>query len=238
MTRTTGDGAFFSKCIRDKLDGMCITYVDDALQTGTKEYSDLAQKTEEKSKCKGRACVKFNFVGVPVGKNDSEYMVDQTSYIRKIEKLLNTTTYKLCQSLGAKLAWITYTRPDISFSNAQAAQVTKSQYTTGPKLQIRHINRTIRRLMKETHLPLRYPKLDDRQLQIRVYSDASYASNSDSSFQLVYIIFICDGSNICQPLYWSSQKAKRVSRSVLCTEKWRLMTHLTWHSFSDITYRG
>lgn len=73
MTGTTGDGAFF-KCMRDKLDGMCIAYVDDALQEGTKEYSNIAHKTEERFKCKGRAHDKINFVGVQVEKNDSKYM--------------------------------------------------------------------------------------------------------------------------------------------------------------------
>ena len=128
MTRTTGDGAFFFKCIRDKLDVLCITYVDDALQAGIKDYSDLAHKTEEKFKCKGRAYEKFNFVGVQVEKKDSEYMIHQTSYIRKIDKLLNTATCKPYRSLRAKIAWITYNRPDISFSIAQVAQVTESQY--------------------------------------------------------------------------------------------------------------
>ena len=181
MTETTGDGAFFFKCIRGKLDGMCITYVDDALQAGTKEYSALAHKTKEKFKCKGRAYDKFNFVGVQVEKHDTEYRIYQTSYIRKTEKLISTATYKEYRSLRAKLAWITYTRPDISFSIAQAAQVTESQYSTDPKLQVRYIIRTIRRLKKEPCLPLRYPKLCNDQLFIRVYSDASYAKNSDGS---------------------------------------------------------
>ena len=92
MTGTTSDGAFFFKCIRDKLDGMGITYVGDALQAGTKEYSDLAHKTEEQFKCKERAYDKFNFVGIQVEKKDSLYLIDQASYIRKIEKLLNTAT--------------------------------------------------------------------------------------------------------------------------------------------------
>ena len=218
MTGTTSDGAFFFRCIRERLDGMCITYVEDALKAGTKEYSDLAHKIEEKFKCKGGAYDKFNFVGVQVEKKDTEYMIHQTSYIRKIEKLSNTATYKSYRSLRAKLAWITYTTPDISFSIAQAAQVTESQYNTDSKLQIRYINRTIKRLRKEPYLPLKYPKLDDTQLQIRVYSEASYANNSDSSSQLGYLIFLCDGSNLCQPLYWSSHKAKRVSRSVLGSE--------------------
>ena len=68
MTGTTGDGAFFFKCIRDQVDGMSINHVNDALQTGTKEYSDLAHKTEEKFKCKGRAYGKYHFVGVQVEK--------------------------------------------------------------------------------------------------------------------------------------------------------------------------
>ena len=218
MTGTTGDGAFLFQCIRDKLNRMCITYVDDALQASTKEYSDLAHKTDEKFKCKVRTYDKFNSIRVQVEKNNSEYMNHQTSYIRMIEKLLNTATYKSYRSLRAKLGWITYTRPDISFSIAQAGQVTESHFATDPKLQIRYINRTIRRFRKEAYLPLRYLKLYDTQLHIRVYSDAPYANNSDGSSQLRYIIYICDGSNLCQPLYWSSHKAKRVSGSVLGSE--------------------
>ena len=125
MTETTGDGTFVFKCIRDKLDGMCITNVDDVLQAGTREYSDLAQKTEDKFKCKGRTYDNFNFDGVKVEKKDSEYMIHQTAYIRKIGKPLNTAKYNSYRSLRAKVALIKYTRPHISFSVVQAAQVSE-----------------------------------------------------------------------------------------------------------------
>ena len=75
MIGTNGDGEYFLKCIRDRLDSMCITYVGDALQAGTQEYSDLSHVTEGKFKCKGRAYDKFNFVGVQAEKKYSEYMI-------------------------------------------------------------------------------------------------------------------------------------------------------------------
>jgi hypothetical protein len=51
-----------------------------------------------------------------------------------------------------------------------------------------------------------------------VYSDASYANNPDGSSQIGYIIFLCDTTGACQPLFWSSKKSKRVTISCLGSE--------------------
>lgn len=51
---TIAGGAIFLKCIRQKLERICVFHVDDALQEGSKEYQKPVQKTEEKFKCKGR----------------------------------------------------------------------------------------------------------------------------------------------------------------------------------------
>jgi hypothetical protein len=65
---------------------------------------------------------------------------------------------------------------------------------------------------------LMFPKLELETLSLRMYSDASYANNTDGTSQLGYIIFLCDASRACQPLFWSSKKWKRVTRSVLGSE--------------------
>ena len=65
---------------------------------------------------------------------------------------------------------------------------------------------------------LRFPKLDKDSLSISVYSDASFCNNQDGSSQLGYIILLKDKENKCQPLYWSSHKSRRSSRSVLGSE--------------------
>ena len=164
-------------------------------------------------------------------------MIHRNLYIQKIKKLLNTATYEPYRSLRATLAFIVYTRLHITYSIAKASQVTESQYYTDPKLQIRYINRTIRRLKKNSCLALRYPKLKDNRLHIRVYSDASYANNSDGSSQHGHIIFLCDRSNLCQPLYWSSHKAKQVSRSVLGSVIMAFADSFDMVFIADLTYR-
>jgi hypothetical protein len=41
---------------------------------------------------------------------------------------------------------------------------------------------------------------------------------TDGSSQLGYIIFLADGNGACQPMFWSSHKSRRVTRSVLGSE--------------------
>jgi len=51
-----------------------------------------------------------------------------------------------------------------------------------------------------------------------VYTDASFASNDDLTSQLGYIILLCDKSNRCHVLQYSSRKSKRVVRSIMTGE--------------------
>jgi hypothetical protein len=80
------------------------------------------------------------------------------------------------------------------------------------------IERVFSHLKRVSDLPLRFPKLDLSTLHLQVYSDALYANNPDGSSQLGYIIFLADENGICQPLFWSSHKSRRVIQSVLGSE--------------------
>lgn len=53
---------------------------------------------------------------------------------------------------------------------------------------------------------------------MRLYSDASSASNMDRILQLGYVIMLMDIHNKCHPLYWTSYKAKFETREVLGNE--------------------
>lgn len=55
-------------------------------------------------------------------------------------------------------------------------------------------------------------------LTIKFYSDASFAGNAYLSSRLCSMIFFAHNKNICQPISWSSHKAKSVTRSVLGRE--------------------
>jgi hypothetical protein len=55
-----------------------------------------------------------------------------------------------------------------------------------------------------------------------VFTDASFANNKDLSSQIGYILVLADGCRRANILYWSSIKCKRVTRSVLASELYRI----------------
>ena len=67
-----------------------------------------------------------------------------------------------------------------------------------------------------------YYPLDLDTLHLRVYSDASFASNDDSTSQLGYIILLCDANDRCHVLSFSSKKSKRNVRSIMAGEIYAL----------------
>jgi hypothetical protein len=82
-----------------------------------------------------------------------------------------------------------------------------------PRGYIKDLNK-IDKHVEARDLPLRFPKLDVDTLKLFVYADTSFCNNDDMSSQLGYII-LSDSTGKCQPLIYSSQQSKRVTRSVL-----------------------
>jgi hypothetical protein len=147
------------------------------------------------------------------------------------------------RSLHARLAWATLSRTDIACAAAKSAQINENTFQTDPRLYTKKLNAIVLHLKKTVDRVLKFPKLDLSTLYLRVYSDASYASNSDGSSQLGYIIFLCDASGTCQPLFWSSKKSKRITRSVLGSETMALAdafdkAFAIRHDMQDITRRS
>lgn len=73
LNQTTNDAAFSLKSLGDKLSGLCVTYVDDLLQAGDKDFAKLAEKTEKRFKCKPREWDSFQFSGMQLETTESEY---------------------------------------------------------------------------------------------------------------------------------------------------------------------
>jgi hypothetical protein len=83
---------------------------------------------------------------------------------------------------------------------------------------IKQLNRALKHINTTPDLFLRFPKLDLKTLRLQVYFDASYANNADGSSQLGSILFLTDATGRFQPIFWSSNKSRRVTRSVLGSE--------------------
>jgi len=65
---------------------------------------------------------------------------------------------------------------------------------------------------------LKFVKLDQKTLQLLVFTDASFANNKDLSSQIGYVIILTDATKRANIVHWSSVKCKRVTRSVLASE--------------------
>ena len=65
---------------------------------------------------------------------------------------------------------------------------------------------------------LKFIKLDQKTLQLLVFTDASFANNKDLSSQIGYVIILTDAIKRANIVHWSSVKCKRVTRSVLASE--------------------
>lgn len=62
------------------------------------------------------------------------------------------------------------------------------------------------------------PKLDPKSLRVVRFSDASFAGNQGFTSQLGYLVFLSEKSDNIAPVILKSDKARRVTRSVLGAE--------------------
>jgi len=83
---------------------------------------------------------------------------------------------------------------------------------------IKEFNKAVKYAKATKDLVLTYTKLERESLLLRVYADASFASNDDLSSQLGYIVSLCDSEDRCHVLTYRSKKARRIVRSIMAGE--------------------
>jgi hypothetical protein len=66
MKVTVGDSAMFFNMLGNKLQGMCATYVNDALHAGSKVYEGITEKTMKRFKCRDKEMDNVTFSGVEI----------------------------------------------------------------------------------------------------------------------------------------------------------------------------
>ncbi|KAI0991655.1 hypothetical protein K3495_g16532, partial [Podosphaera aphanis] len=122
-------------------------------------------------------------------------------------------SYIIQRARGAYISSVC--QPQAAFDLSQAAQVTQPS-----SLQIDALNKRLKWQMEGSGL--RFIKLNESELQITVFTDSSFANNSDYSSQIGFIIVLADNKN-CNIIHWSSTKCKRVTRSVLASELYAMV---------------
>ena len=104
-------------------------------------------------------------------------------------------------------------RPDISFTVCEAS----TKVNSATVADLLRINKTIKKL-KSTPSYIKFPRLDLRSLNIKVFMDASFNNLPNGGSQDGQIVFLCDDNNKCCPLSWNSSRIRRVVRSTIGAE--------------------
>ena len=127
------------------------------------------------------------------------------------------TQYIAQRARGAYIA--SDSQPEASFDLSFAAQ------TTSPNIEnAKTLNKRLQWQIDNPLRGLKFVQLDQKSLQLLVFTDSSFANNPDLSSQIGFVIVIADAAGNANIIHWSSIKCKRVTRSVLASELYA-MTH-------------
>lgn len=97
------------------------------------------------------------------GDLDSKFSMDQNWYLKYLEELFTTASYREFRSIRMKIAWIIKSRPYCLYSINQLAQVTEKVFTDKPKELIKFLNNAVLYAIRNP-CELKFPKLDIESL--------------------------------------------------------------------------
>ena len=197
MTPLTGDQALFIEEDHQGVQGLLNICTDDFLHAGNAAFQALTQRTLETFEAKPRMWDSVDSAGVAIKtKSEPERILSlgQERYVEAAAMLPLDTSFETFVSARATLAWVAHSRPDLCCAINRVAQVTSTSFC---KRHIQEFNKAFKYAKATKELGLSYSHLYKDSLHLRVYADASFASNDDLSSQLEYIALLCDDRDGC-----------------------------------------
>lgn len=105
-----------------------------------------------------------------------------------------------------------HTRPYVATLTNKTAQVTLLTFSID---KVRDRNKDIRRVCFFPRRGLTYKLLDQKIVHLRIYADASHATNDDLFTQLGYLNLLADASNSCHVFGYASHISRRDVKSIM-----------------------
>lgn len=191
-----------------KIAGITENYVDDNTNLGSDDFQQESLLTLQKLNQSHDLTITSFFFGAQISKICLRvFEIMQPHYISALHTLPAKKNINAFQTSCATFARILHSLPEFSYI------VNKSDQTTKITLSEKHItdlNKAIQSAKNEPMLSLTFKPLDVYALHLQTYADASYASHNDFPSQIRYIVILCDNSNACNILDYSSRKSRRV----------------------------
>ncbi|KAF1934571.1 hypothetical protein EJ02DRAFT_490997 [Clathrospora elynae] len=216
--------------------GMVGLQTDDTLAVATPAFSSAEDAALRKANFRAKPKDKLseeaslNFNGCTLTLHGDTILLTQKGQGAKIVTLDvkaadQAQKYIEQRARGAYIASIC--QPEASFDLSAAAQIQQPTDTDYGKL-----NHRLHWQAENLQRGLRYIPLDLATAKLMVFTDGSFANNQDLSSQLGYLLVLVNESgrqdntfNIRgNVIHWSSTKCKRVTRSVLASETYGMVS--------------
>src|SRR5580692_7050629 len=207
---------------------------DDTLLLADEDFAEKEEKklrkagfmTKDREKLTSSSPIKFN--GGSITSKGNSLTLTQEQHCQNLKTVspeaINLTSsrgvtrkmvlpkeqYIAQRARGAYIA--TVCQPEAAYDLSSAAQVTEPTEEDVKKLNKRLMWQSDNSSRGLDFIPLKAP------FKLVVFTDSSFANNSDYSSQIGYIIVLADKDNKANILHWSSTKCKRVTRSTLASE--------------------
>lgn len=216
MNPITGDGAVFVKKKDGEIIGIRGSYIDDCLNAGDEEFEQMKECKLQKFKLKPRVNDSFDFFGTQLRTiAPCTFTMSQQDYANHMTFVDTNCSFEEFRNHRALFSWMTHTCPDNACYTTRACQVSPNTFCKEKSLEL---NRGIKIVKDNADMGLNCKPHDTRSLELRVYADASFASNDDLSSQIGYTVSLCDASNLCHVIDFSSKKSRRTVRSIMAGE--------------------
>jgi ribosomal protein L22 len=209
---------------QETLQGAMYFHVDDILWVGNQKFKEeIINRLASKFEIGSSKTNDLMYLGVRIFRRGEEIILNQEGYLNKIyvpnkirdhgNRKLNQEEITKYRSLLGQMNWLARnTRPETSYA--------VSKLSVGENnMNVSKFNelRMLARKTKSTNQEITYKKLG-KDIKIVAFSDASYANIEEARTQLGNIILIQDNEGKIGTIMWSSNKSKRVNKSVLEAE--------------------
>lgn len=139
LTACTSDAAlFYEKSSSGQLFGTLSKFVDDLLFVGNSKFLEHISTLKVTFTSKAPSPTPFTYSGMLIEKHNGCFYLSQQSYTRNILPLPEPATFNDFRSVRHHLAWLSYTRPQLTAPVNIMAQITESKFF---KESIRKINK-------------------------------------------------------------------------------------------------
>ena len=219
------DPAVFYWHDTDGLAGILAVHVDDFLWAGSKSFEmSVIVKLRKMFKVGKEACDSFKYIGLELLQGENKITLCQKDYTTMVKTVsvdkgrdksstLSSQEQSILRSKVGQLLWLAkQTRPDIAFDIATIA----SRLHVSTVEDLKKVNKVIRKVQAE-QVCLNFNDLG-KQVELLLFSDASFGNLSDDGSQGGYAIFLRGENGKINPVTWQSKRIRRVARSTLASE--------------------